>query len=337
MAVKKKTYAEMLAENKVNNPTTTTTIQNNQEKTPKLSIGGAMKQDAINKIATTKAEDQRTKVLETLIPQGLATPTTPPVSTPPVSTPPVFNADGTVTKDGVNYTKEEWRVAIGFIGGKGSNTPKALAGRAALQSTIPGTPEYFQKQSQLAEQQLMLNPEQQALAGTPYDLSEQQKMNWNIVGQSALKKGSMAAAGGAFAGSMVAPGIGTAVGALAGFVGGTVLGLFEAFEHKNEEGVNFVSQNFEKAKLNIRQAILLANKGGYSELASEQFNNAVTEIYRSQITYKRLSSNVYEWKTQTKDKQTEIEIYLSTTLPMMQNRMSLALVKPDPSYVDYGE
>jgi len=187
----------------------------------------------------------------------------------------------------------------------------------------------------------VLNPEQQAIANPSIaggNLPEE-KLDLNILGQNIAEKTAIGAAGGAALGSVV-PGAGTllgaGLGALGGAVSGTVTGTFAMFSHRAEEKADFVNQNTDRAKYNIKQAILLTNKGGDTSISLEGFNNAVAELRLAEARYKELSKDPYEWKTHIREKQVALNDYMTNVLPMMINRMQISMLKPDPSYIDNG-
>jgi len=211
-----------------------------------------------------------------------------------------------------------------------------------------------------AEQAAKMEELQKSLQVTPERLAQIQAevaaqgkdpLDFNILSQSIKEATAVGFAGGlpvgAAVGALAAPatlglsipaaaGLAASAGGVGGFITGALTGTFAMFKHQSAETAGFTGINVEKGKYNIRQAIMTANKGGDVALAQEQFLMAKEELYRAEAQYKTQSTDTYEWKNNIREKQEELNNYLTYSLPGMENRMAIALMKPDPAYVDYG-
>lgn len=191
-----------------------------------------------------------------------------------------------------------------------------------------------QASAEQATQQLgVLTPEQKALS---FSSLPSEQVNLGQIGEGIASKAAVGAAGGFVAGTAV-PGVGNAVGAAVGAVGGAVVGTFSAYKTKAVENVNAADLNFDLAKQNLRRAKAVANTGipGSQDAAVKAYNDAVAVMLQTRNTYKYLEQEQgYEWVTKIKDKQIELETYLSQTLTMDKIVISNAILKPNPNYVD---
>ena len=182
-----------------------------------------------------------------------------------------------------------------------------------------------------------LTPEQQANINSPIDVNRNPnfKQILNTAGEQAAIGAATGAIGGGTVGSVV-PGAGTLAGAGIGAVGGGVVGLvrgiFTAYKYKDVDNVKGAEGNFDRGKESINGAITLARRGGASDLAEKEFNNAKAGILRTQRVYKSLEKN-RAWATDIKDKQAELNYYIDNVLPRKEEEMRLALLKPDPAFL----
>jgi len=207
------------------------------------------------------------------------------------------------------------------------------------------------RMAQQAQNVGVLTPEQQAEVNAPTGIGVDKQQVVSQILQSAGKGAGVGAAtgltGGLAAGIAGAPltaGLsipalaagGAALGAATGAITGAVTGTFAAFNHDKKENVDMIDMNVQKAKYNIRQAIMLANKGGDTDFASQQFNDAYSELLFAERQLKEQSKSSYSWATDVRLKQNDLNNYLENTLPGQMQRMQIALMKPDPAYIDYG-
>lgn len=197
------------------------------------------------------------------------------------------------------------------------------------------------------EQAGVLTPEQQA--AQPLEIPQEGKAGQILqtaLEYSAIAGGSTGAAlflpslatgvptGGL---SVAAAGVATGVAAAGGFIAGAIKGAFAAYKREARTNVDRVEQNVDNAAYNMRQAILTANKGGDEGVTTAQFNAAYAELLRAQSDYKELEKTQgFEWETKILNKQVDLENFLTYSYPSYLERYKIALMKPDPNYVDFG-
>lgn len=176
-----------------------------------------------------------------------------------------------------------------------------------------------------------LTSEQQTMINAPVDINR--NPNARQILSSAGESAAYGALAGAGTGGLIANVPGAIIGGAVGAVGGAVRGTFQAYKYKDVDNAKGAESNYTNAKESINGAIILAKRGGAQDLAETEFNNAKAGLYRTQRLYKSLEKN-REWATGIKDKQTELDNYINNVLPRKEAEMKLALLKPNPDYVD---
>lgn len=177
----------------------------------------------------------------------------------------------------------------------------------------------------------VLTPEQQAMINAPIDVNR--KPNIRQILSTAGEQATYGALAGAGTGGLVANIPGAIIGGIGGAIVGAARGTFQAYKYKDVDNASGAEKNYTNSKESINGAITLAKRGGAQDLAETEFNNAKAGLYRTQRLYKALEKN-REWATDIKDKQVELDNYINNVLPRKEAEMRLALLKPNPDYID---
>jgi len=227
------------------------------------------------------------------------------------------------------------------------NTPLA-SNISQIQKTAVGTKAYAAEQAiqqaatakELIGQLGNVTPEQQANidAATLPDGT----LNWNILSENLKRSQNPLSSIKDLATSATSLNVG---GAASGLFDITPLGflvktgqtiqrsVYQVYDHRREENSNMIANNVARAKMNLKGAILVQNKGGDGV---EQFNQAYYELLLAEAQYKRIErEDPRAWIEDIAEKQGDLRGYLDTVYYDKNQRMRIAIQKPDPNYIDY--
>lgn len=197
--------------------------------------------------------------------------------------------------------------------------------------------EFQQAGRQEAGQVGQLSPEQQAAIQTATDTKIRRWPGFRQVGSIAGERAAGAAVAGAVGGSAI-PVVGTLAGAAgAGAIAATT-GVFSAYKSQDVENIDKVNSAVASSKSNINLAIKNANAAKTPEeldAANDMFSKEIANLLVAAEQYKKLE-NRREWVTKVADRQLELELYLSDTLPSKKITMT-SIFNGTPLTADFDQ
>lgn len=192
-----------------------------------------------------------------------------------------------------------------------------------------------------------LSPQDQAIANGNANMPGTPGFN-NVVDNvlrgtavESINKGIGAGAGGAIAGVGAAalgapllPAAGVAIGV--GALALTAKEVFTAYDQKDKSNFDSVQSEISTAQGNIRDAIKWANSGGDSAEVVAGYNNAIARLQLADRQLKSLEGDQNKYVDSIRQERTDLSMFMLHNLPVQNDKLRLALQKPDPKYAFTG-
>jgi len=105
--------------------------------------------------------------------------------------------------------------------------------------------------------------------------------------------------------------------------------------YSQQENFKSVSQDVTNAQNNIALSIKLANQPGNSDLAIKTYNDAIARLNLADAQLKKTEQNDQRaYVDDIKLKRRDIQEYLTNMIPLKNQQLQNALIKPNPGYYD---